>query len=129
VTRDIASHQKAMLGNQGCLSFSNFNPKISPFSKEEPKKPDFEIKSLPRPQAPEELKRQPSFKLFVPNAKNAFKTSSLREDKLQINIEKFRGHQVLNPVPEFEPENSRKPVQAVQPFRRNIYNSQSIQVM
>jgi len=98
-------------------------------SKEEPKKPDFEIKSLPRPQAPEELKRQPSFKLFVPNAKNAFKTSSLREDKLQINIEKFRGHQVLNPVPEFEPENSRKPVQAVQPFRRNIYNSQSIQVM
>jgi len=64
----------------------------------------------------------------VPNAKNAFKTSSLREDKLQINIEKFRGHQVLNPVPEIESE-SRKPVQAVQPFRRNMYNSQSIQVM
>ncbi|CAG5098547.1 Oidioi.mRNA.OKI2018_I69.XSR.g15765.t3.cds [Oikopleura dioica] len=96
-------------------------------SKEESKKIKFEIKSLPRPQAPEELKRQPSFKLFVPS-KNAFKTSSLREDKLQINVEKFRGHQVLNPVPELEPENT-KPIQAVQPFRRNILQSQSMQVM
>lgn len=96
-------------------------------SKEESKKIKFEIKSLPRPQAPEEIKRQPSFKLFVPS-KNAFKTSSLREDKLQINVEKFRGHQVLNPVPELEPENT-KPIQAVQPFRRNTLQSQSMQVM
>lgn len=87
----------------------------------------FEIKSLPRPQAPEELKYQPSFKLFVPS-RDAFKSSSLREDKLQINVEKFRGHPVLNPVPEIEPEMS-KPVQAVQPFIRNISSSQSVQVM
>ena len=82
-----------------------------------------EIKSVPRPQAPENLKRQASLRSFVPNPKQeAFKLkgSSVRENQLQVNLERFKGKEILNPVPEYEGDETPKPTQAVQPFQRNF---------
>ena len=50
--------------------------------------------------------------------KNA--NQSVREDQLQVNIDRFKGHAILNPVPEIEGEENFKPIQAVQPFSRNF---------
>lgn len=78
---------------------------------------------MPRPQAPENLKRQASLRSFVPNPKQeAFKVkgSSVRENQLQVNIERFKGKEILNPVPEIEGEENTKPIQAVQPFQHNF---------
>ena len=83
------------------------------------KKIFFEIKSLPRPHAPDHMKRQASLRAFVPSPKQeAFKTTkSARNFTL---AEKFRGKEVLNAVPEVEGDSDvQKPVQAVQPFTRN----------
>lgn len=96
-----------------------FRPKPEPKQEKQP----IEIKSVPRPQAPENLKRQASLRSFVPNPKQeAFKLkgTSMRENQLQVNIERFKGKEILNPVPEVEGEETVKPVQAVQPFQRNF---------
>ena len=136
----------------------------------------FEIKPLPRPQAPEHLKRQASLRAFVPryalsyNAQTrailekfstqnvtsniyqflisiflvwilsklpsktnfdsspkqeAFKTSKSARTFAPSLADKFRGKEILNPVPEIEPESPRtspnqqnRPVQSVAPFTR-----------
>ena len=87
------------------------------------KKIMFEIKSLPRPQAPEHMKRQASLRAFVPSPKQeAFKQS---KSARTYNIaERFKGKEILNPVPEYETEdNTIKPIQAVQPFTRTPLRS------
>lgn len=83
--------------------------------------------SVPRPQAPDSMKRQASLRVFVPNPKQeAFKVktvTSVRENMLQVNLDRFKGHKVLNPVPEVEgeePNPMNKPTQAVQPFQRTV---------
>ena len=82
---------------------------------------------MPRPQAPDSMKRQASLRAFVPNPKQeAFKVkgvTSVRENMLQANLDRFKGHKVLNPVPEVEgeePNPLNKPTQAVQPFQRTV---------
>ena len=73
------------------------------------------------------MKRQASLRVFVPNPKQeAFKVktvTSVRENMLQVNLDRFKGHKVLNPVPEVEgeePNPMNKPTQAVQPFQRTV---------